>query len=418
LAQENKINAIPDANIKTLHLKPISAHECFKVSPVDARHFSQLTELRIDKDFRCLHFFAPSKLIALEKLILHNIKIADALYFIEALPNLKELDCELKNYDGWEELKSNSLTSLNLQVMGSNTLSYDCLPDFAVNMPNLTHLKVRRFELNDANNLAKLQKIQYLSLSIVNCRNQQLVIPPSPFLQHLHLLWIENLDIASMSQLHNLAELRMNYFKTTDISFLANLNNLKKLDIQNNEITDISALSQLKNLVELKISSNKFTDIAALQQLKNLTYLNISHNNLTDISALNQLKNLVQLDLSNNNITDISALSQLENLVELDLRNNNITDVSALEGLNKLREIILADNTLAVYPPLRTNIWIKRYGIANVLRNLAEPQELPALRALICSNDKDSLAIAEQILFGRGWTQIEFEQLVKVLRRD
>jgi Leucine-rich repeat (LRR) protein len=394
LAQENKMKAVRDANIRTLHLKPISSHECFKVSPIDARHFSRLRMLRIDKDSQYLQFFDPSKLIALEKLLLRDINIADALYFIEALPNLKELDCELNNYDGWEELKNNSLSTLSLNIIHHHTLSYDCLPDFAVNMPNLTHLSLVGFELNHANNLAKLQNLEYLRLFRISCRNEPLVIPVSPSLQHLDLDSINNLDVASISQLHNLVELRMTDCKITDISFLANLTNLKNLNIQGNEITDISALSKLKNLAHLNISNNKFTGIATLSKLKNLAHLNISRSNLTDILTLSQLKNLAYLNISN----------------------NNITDVSDLEGLTKLRKIYLEGNTLAVYPPLRTYIWIQRYDIANVFRNLEEPQEVTSLRALIRSRDKNDIAIAKQILLGRDWTEPEFDQLVHILR--
>jgi hypothetical protein len=353
LAKENKIHALPNLRIEYLYLSPMGKHEIFYAIPIDARHFVQLKSISLDKNAQYLQFFDPRKLKALKTLILNDIKLADVLYFIEALPNLQELKCNLNSYDGWEELKSNSLTSLTLSIRKFNTHTHDYLPDFAANLPNLTHLTVGGTSLKNIDNLAKLQKLKKLVFQFVKCGDEKFIIPPLPLLYHLHLWSVKNLDATSISNLHNLTTLNIGYCDKSDISFLANLTNLTDLNI------------------------------------------------------------------SNNNITAIAALSGLKKLVKLDLSNNNITDISVLEGLTELRDISLSGNTLtlAVYPPLRTMIWIRQYDIANIFRNLEEPQEVTSLCALIHSGDEDSLAIAEQILFGRGWTETEFQQLVRVLRR-
>jgi hypothetical protein len=378
LAKENQIKALPNLNIERLSLSPLTKHEIFRAIPIDFRHFLRLTNMFVVDDFRYLQFFDPSKLISLKTLSFSNINICDVLDFIAALPYLEVLEFEnLQDFEGWDEIKNNTLTSLTLSIhWNSNSTKFNptTLPDFSINMPNLSHLDFTQKNIYNFDNLTKLSKLNHLAIQNVGVQKPPVVLPLMPKLKKLELYLLRNVDL--------------------------------------------TVINQFKNLTWLSISSCQLGDISILSDLKKLTFLDISYNEISDISVLSKFKQLAQLYTIYNNIADISVLSQLENLMDLDLSHNKISDISNLANLNKLRRIQLRNNILTVYPPLRISIWIDRYNNKNLFENLEEPQEVSGLRALILSKDKHNKALAWQIVLGMGWKKVEFEALVHFFEKE
>ena len=101
--------------------------------------------------------------------------------------------------------------------------------------------------------------------------------------------------------------------------------------LSNNDIADIAPLSGLTELENLRLDGVGLTDISPLSRLKRLHALSLNGNEIVDLSALTGLMELDSLDLRDNRITDAEPLVEntgLDNGDMVNLRENPLDRAS------------------------------------------------------------------------------------------
>jgi len=165
--------------------------------------------------------------------------------------------------------------------------------------------------------LDQLSHIKEVDLS-VNYLND---LDPALF----RMTWLEDLDVAS------------NFLKRLDPR-IAHMTELSTLGLGNNLLTDLAPLSNLQNLRQLRAGYNRLTgdSFNGFEHLENLEELRVTHNNIQYFPpALCKLKQLESLLLSNNFLRKIpDDIPNLYCLSSLQLSGNPLDTLP--EGLKKL----------------------------------------------------------------------------------
>lgn len=137
-----------------------------------------------------------------------------------------------------------------------------------------------------------------------------------PNLTSLFLGWAlykeGGVDVTPLGSLTKLEGLYMPCTTIQGIEPLAALTKLQELQIWGTRnIADLSPLAGMTELKKLWISDNVISDVSPLANLQKLEWLNIGRNMITDVSPLAGLKNLKGLYLTDNPIHDYTPLSEL-----------------------------------------------------------------------------------------------------------
>lgn len=151
-----------------------------------------------------------------------------------------------------------SLGSLTDLVLDQCVLSGDLLAPLA-KVKMLKHLSLKDMKLGDYTSIAKLPKLQ--SLTLAGCTDLS--------------------DLSPLAQLKKLQGLKIFQSAVSDLSPLAKLGNLSVLWMSNNRIQDVTPLAKLKKLESLALDGNQVADLAPIYKLKNLTELYLKGNPLT-----------------------------------------------------------------------------------------------------------------------------------------
>lgn len=126
-------------------------------------------------------------------------------------------------------------------------------------------------------------------------------------------------DLTPLASLTNLGGLYMPCTTIKGIEPLTALTKLQELQIWGTRnIADLSPLAGMSELRSLWISDNVISDLSPLANLQQLEWLNIGRNMITDVSPLAGLKNLKTLFLTDNPIRDYTPLSELFPSLEKD----------------------------------------------------------------------------------------------------
>ena len=156
-------------------------------------------------------------------------------------------------------------------------------------------------------------------------------------------------ELESLSKFKNLSRLWINGLNLKSMSFINGCNKLKELNLGSNQISKIEGLNE--NLKTLNLSDNEIQKIENLNE--NLKYLDLSGNEISKIEGLNE--NLQTLNIGENKIHKIEGLN--ENLQILNLRVNHINKI---ENLNENLQILnLAVNQITKIEQINTNLeWL------------------------------------------------------------
>ncbi len=189
------------------------------------------------------------------------------------------------------------------------------------NLVELNHLELYNNQIESIDELAHLEKLNYLQLNIsdndASTDAKIADIIPLSYLTELTYLSMRNhaiVNISPLSSLSKLATLKLKGNNINDINPLASLSKLTFLDLESNDdIVDISALSQLQYLSYLYLTDNAVTDVLPLATIQNLQHLLIEDNNIEDICLLQNMESLQTIHLQNNDVSgDVSCLSNLK----------------------------------------------------------------------------------------------------------
>ena len=197
---------------------------------------------------------------------------------------------------------------------------------YASDLASLESLDLSWSAIRDLEGLQYATNLKSLTLGVSRAT-------PRPNEDSYHNL-IQNL--APVSQLLNLSELKLARCQLTDISALSTLTDLEYLDIGFNRLHHIGSLSNLHKLESLLMSGNHVDDIADLTDAANLILLDVSDNKLTEIAPISGLDRLLELDISYNEVVDLAPVSGLEQLEILEMKGIKTVDLSPIERLQRL----------------------------------------------------------------------------------
>lgn len=219
----------------------------------------------------------------------------------------------------------------------------------------------------------------------VDCKNRSLSsipvgIPQGTTVLDLSFNQLSSLDLAKLSRLVNLQELRLHNNLLTKvppwqslpsslirlslhhnrITYLPSQNVTKQMALQylflnSNRISTIgrNAFANLTSVQSMKLSRNRLKSIpvAALSHLTSLRKLDLTKNFIKSVNfRLKSLKTVTVLKLSKNKIGTIlpNSFWEMSQLRELYLDNNNLTSVSTswFFGLSNLQKLYLNNNRI------------------------------------------------------------------------
>ena len=214
-------------------------------------------------------------------------------------------------------------------------------------LTSLTYLDLSGNTVSDLSPLAGLVHLQTLNLTTQNGNLENLgPLAGLTGLQRLYLGDNSISDLTPLSGLTNLQMLELVHTDVLDVSPLSGLTNLTYLslgaiseDFGPQKFTNVAPLSTLVNLTDLRLYGNDITDITPLSTLVNLQQLYLLSNDISDISPLAGMTQLELLDLGGNPVSDIHVLGGLTNLKVLELNWTEVTDLTPLSGLTQLQEL-------------------------------------------------------------------------------
>lgn len=148
---------------------------------------------------------------------------------------------------------------------------------------------------------------------------------------------IPNAEITSLVGLENFTSvqtLNLSGNSISKIEPISGITSLTKLNITGNKvaITDVSKISNLTNLAQLKLASSQITNVDFMSNLTKLQELDISRNGISSLEDIKGLTNLIKLNISGN-----SSFSRLDdilahgNLIELDISETGITTLDGIQ---------------------------------------------------------------------------------------
>jgi hypothetical protein len=217
---------------------------------------------------------------------------------------------------------------------------------------------------DDAREIAKLQNLRELTLSLVTVTDDSL--QPLGELRNLERLLLKHrgtgpnnaaAGVAALTRLPKLRELELGRLVTLDdsvFSLLATMTQLESLNLEQAGVTgsEIELLSRLPKLKELSLVGTKVDDTAMekLAKMTQLDSLDISYTKVTDagLKHVGSLPNLRILGASGNPITDagLAEIGRLSQLAVLMMANADISDAGLehIAGLPKLIGVSLSGN--------------------------------------------------------------------------
>ena len=238
---------------------------------------------------------------------------------------------------------------------------------------NLVDLNIEGYRGGDLSPLAKLTKLDQLSIAWSCCRDAARDLTPLLGLKQLTKLNLNNAnikDIAVLGGLTNLRDLQIGWNQINDYSALANLKQLRYLNLYSSQISTIPELGATASLEQLELGDNPITTLAGLPEMPSLRYINLNNTQITDLSPLSGSQNLQNISARTARLQSLT-LSNLPGLSQLELSDNQITSIT-IDGVPNLHWIDLNNNRLTGFAGLEVASNLSYlYLHNNLIRNVA-----------------------------------------------
>jgi hypothetical protein len=147
--------------------------------------------------------------------------------------------------------------------------------------------------------------------------------PPAEWRPLIGILELNDSDIADLTPLAGLGELRMLWLNQTpvaDLAPLAGLDGLKYIFLEDTHVTDLAPLAGLTRLQTLRLSGTQVSDLSPLAGLTSLRVLALSRTRVTDLAPLARLPKLDLVELEGTEITDLGPVAHVKEIIAPDGR--------------------------------------------------------------------------------------------------
>ena len=172
-------------------------------------------------------------------------------------------------------------------------------------------------------------------------------------LTHLDVSGTGLADLNALEGFTGLYRLAADGVPAEDVSALAGCEGLEQLSLAGCELTDLTGLRGCPELEELNVNDNRLESLAGLENCLRLRVLRAENNQLASLEGLENATRLEGAYLSKNQLTDISALAKsAEYLQTVRLADNQLADLSALAGSTALVGLDIDRNQVMSLAPL------------------------------------------------------------------
>ena len=249
---------------------------------------------------------------------------------------------------------------------------------------NLVTLHIDGYRGGDLSPLAKLTKLNQLSIAWSCCSDTARDLTPLLGLKQLTNLNLNNAnikDITVLGGLINLRDLQIGWNQIIDFSALANLKRLRYLNLTASQISLIPQLGAIASLEQLDLGENPITTLAGLSEVPSLRYINLNNTQITDLSPLSGSQNLQNISARTARLQSLT-LSNLPGLNQLELSDNQITSIT-IDGVTNLHWIDLNNNRLTSFAGFEVASNLSYlYLNNNLIRNVASIKPVLASTSL------------------------------------
>ena len=238
----------------------------------------------------------------------------------------------------WEMLNDVLLSArpdIAIRVWGF--YSSECDLSFLKYLTNVRHFSADCLRGKNVETVAKLQKLQSLSIGIFSLENFDFLgLLPARGLQKLSLGATKSRKPA-LTHLARFSELQTLFIEGQgkDIEAISSLPDLEDLTLRSITVDDLNFLKSSRKLSSLDIKLGGTTNLAALEGMNAIKYLELWQiRGLTDISVISTMRGLQYLFLQSlPRVTALPDLSQLNGLRRVHLE--NMKGIRNVEGLAK-----------------------------------------------------------------------------------
>lgn len=213
-------------------------------------------------------------------------------------------------------------------------------------------LENQKVTMADYNKIAKLKKLNYLSM--VDCDVDSIALSRLFMDLHYENLTLDNCGvndtILAVANTNNspLKNIDLSNNEMTNVDFLQPIiGNLYTITLNNTKIIDYSFISDATGAYKISLSGNNLEDISFLSGMEGVTELNLSHNKLTSIQPLQTLKKLNSVNVSANQLTSLTGLENSLDLRSIYAQNNHLTSLDGIANSTLLSTVFLDGNALA-----------------------------------------------------------------------
>jgi len=213
-------------------------------------------------------------------------------------------------------------------------------------------IRIKESKFSDTSILNKFKKL--VAIDVFNNQVKEVDIHGLSALRHLSILENHGKTINQLSNLNNLAYLKIYDLMETDFSKLKGVKGLHRIEVVGMSIESFAGLENMPNLKILDVSLSEevknenaraFKGIPKGHQLERLKFTSHTLTNIAQLSHFSGLKR-AELWLTHDKIEGLSSIGKLKKLEELEITSPSVTDFSFLKSVPKLKKIVTVQSPI------------------------------------------------------------------------
>ena len=326
---------------------------------------------------------------SMEVLCLRNINI-DNIYFVQNMPNLKELDLRETNVTDLSFLElycpnlktlildnedvdltkiQKTISNMNLGLLNvAGTFFTNAISGLIATNPNvykkleecteITNLTICGRTMYDSLQVANIDLSKCVKLETVNLDSVKINIKYPSQVKNVNLSWRA---ATNLNDFNNCTKMNyLNLYQPSGSSFnntISSLNNIEITSMNLNYVSDfkifetISENAKIHNITVARqdyIGNVSIANLDALQYINGLTSLSISgYKLLPSFSKDTALNKLTGIYISDSSFDNIEFVKNAPNLKTIKILNSNIKSLKGIENNTSLTEINLSGNSIS-----------------------------------------------------------------------
>lgn len=164
-----------------------------------------------------------------------------------------------------------------------------------------------------------------------------------PWLTDVTLSGHGPLSLEPLRNLQSLEHLLIAGYELADLSPLGVLSELRWLGIYNAGTLSVKPLNGLRKLGQLRTLSTLILDVGALASIETLEFVEITNCPFRDVAAIGALSSLTEVSVSGTQVEDLGPLLKLPRIEYLQIDNTPIRDITACARCRSLKTLVVRE---------------------------------------------------------------------------